>query len=211
MSREEETLPKKRRKYLVVQRLAGETLVYDWIGHKGVCLNPTSSLIWKHCNGRTTVYEMARILERELSIPPDPDVVRYGVQRLRDSNLLYEPKPNGGPGLTRREVLHRVAAASIPVVASLAMPFAASAITLITPTECQTKCQCDPECLGFTQCQAGSGGPSGKFCCPNSADLTVSQNCNCNAPTAAGCREVRLVGRPACCDFTVNPCTQRCT
>ena len=42
-----------------VERLAGETLVYDLRRHRAHCLNPAATLVWRCCDGRTTVASAA--------------------------------------------------------------------------------------------------------------------------------------------------------
>jgi hypothetical protein len=51
-------IPCARTEGLVVQTLADEVLVYDLERHKAHCLNHAAALIWKHCDGRTSVAEM---------------------------------------------------------------------------------------------------------------------------------------------------------
>ena len=55
-------LPEARREDIVVQELPDETLVYDLKRHKALCLNRAAGLVWKHCDGRTSVAEMAVLL-----------------------------------------------------------------------------------------------------------------------------------------------------
>ena len=65
--RHEETLPEARTDGLLIEEVGdGETLVHDLDSHKTHCLNRTAALIWRHCDGRTTISHMADVLEREL-------------------------------------------------------------------------------------------------------------------------------------------------
>jgi hypothetical protein len=57
--------PLAREEGLVIQELPGELLIYDLNNHKAHCLNQTAAFIWKHCDGMTTVCEMAARLEKE--------------------------------------------------------------------------------------------------------------------------------------------------
>jgi hypothetical protein len=57
-------LPFARTHQLIVQEVPDEVLVYDLDRHKAHCLNRTSAIVWKHCDGKTTVAEAKRLLER---------------------------------------------------------------------------------------------------------------------------------------------------
>jgi hypothetical protein len=42
-----------------------EVLIYDLKQHKAHCLNKTAALVWNHCDGETSVSEMATLLQKE--------------------------------------------------------------------------------------------------------------------------------------------------
>lgn len=133
MKREREQLmPEARSEGLVVQELSGEMLVYDRRRHKAHCLNQTAALVWKHCDGKTTVEQTARALERESKAPVSEDVVWLGVEQLSKTHLLRDGAPRHKSGLTRREVLRRAGLAAVialPVVTSIVAPKAVDAVT----------------------------------------------------------------------------------
>ena len=54
--------PKARKHELIVKELSDETLVYDETTHKAHCLNQTAALVWKFCDGRTSIPQMTRLL-----------------------------------------------------------------------------------------------------------------------------------------------------
>ncbi|HMF16009.1 MAG TPA: PqqD family protein, partial [Gemmataceae bacterium] len=85
-----QTLPLARSKNLVVQDVAKESLVYDESSHEAHCLNQTAALVWRHCNGRTTMDEMVAILHRSLGTPTDPAVVELALEQLQDAGLVEE-------------------------------------------------------------------------------------------------------------------------
>ncbi len=64
-------LPNARREDLVIREMPQELLVYDLGSDKAHCLNRTVAAVWKHCDGKTTVDEAARILTGELELPID--------------------------------------------------------------------------------------------------------------------------------------------
>ena len=115
-----------RQKDIVVQELPDELMLYDLKRHKAHCLNTTAALIWNHCNGQTTVSEMAALLEQEVGSPVDEEVVLYALDKLGKANLLEEPLDlPPASGLSRRRMMKRLgvgAMAALPVVMSLVSP-----------------------------------------------------------------------------------------
>ena len=124
--------PRARKTELVIEELPSETIVYDLACHRAHCLNKTATLIWKCCDGQTSVEGLANRLSESTGLPPDPDVVRLGLHALSDSFLLVDGTSGGGAP-TRRELTKRLAAfgagavAAIPVITSIVAPTRAMA------------------------------------------------------------------------------------
>lgn len=131
--RAEQPAPRARKDGLVVEELPDELLVYDLDRHKAHCLNETAALIWKRCDGRTTVAAMARAVAGELKAPVGEEVVRFALDQLDRSCLLEGWAPRSERGkLSRREAMRRLglaAALAVPVVTSIVAPTAADAVT----------------------------------------------------------------------------------
>jgi Coenzyme PQQ synthesis protein D (PqqD) len=133
---------------LVVQALADEVLVYDLERHKAHCLNHTAALVWKHCDGRTSVSEIARILEGEMKTPVPEDVIWLALQQLGKAHLLAGEShtPETSKRMSRREVIRRLgwgAAVALPLVTSIVAPTAVEAAScLSTGSACTTGAQC---------------------------------------------------------------------
>ena len=85
--------PTARRDRLIVRELENETLVYDQERDEAHCLNQTAALVWKHCDGRTTVDEIALRLGDELQQTVESRVVWLALARLRRKRLLLERVP----------------------------------------------------------------------------------------------------------------------
>lgn len=168
--------PRARRQGLFVTELQGELLVYDRERHRAHCLNPTAATVFRHCDGRTSVRELSRLLSRELDVPADEGLVWLSLERLSQARLLEarpEPPPTAG-GLSRRELVRRagLAAALLPVVSSILAPGAAEAglscvaessctpgtpCYTIDPAQCALNCACD----GAGVCRENGGlGPN---------------------------------------------------
>jgi hypothetical protein len=131
-----------------VQALPDEVLVYDLERHKAHCLNHTAALVWKHCDGQTSVTEMVRMVEGEMQTPVPEDVVWLALQQLGKAHLLAEQirTPAGGKWMSRREVIRRLgwgAAVALPLVTSIVVPTAVEAATCLgTGSACTTGVQC---------------------------------------------------------------------
>lgn len=150
-----QVLPLARTDRLVVRELPDELLVYDLERHKAHCLNKASAIVWKHCDGRTTVVEAARLLERELAVLVEDDVIWLALRQLRRFHLLEE-ESDAIPGMkvTRRDLLRKYlpAALALPVILSISSPAAAQAVSgaCAAATNRPNGCPCS-----FGQCQSG--------------------------------------------------------
>ena len=125
-------MPRARQDELVVEELPDETLVYDLKRHKARCLNRTAALVWQRCDGKTSVADVAVLLEEQLTTPTDEAVVWMALDRLGRAHLLSEPVtlPADRAQYSRREVLRTLRQAAgislLPVVASILAPRAAA-------------------------------------------------------------------------------------
>jgi hypothetical protein len=144
----DQLIPCARTEGLVVQALPDEVLVYDLERHKAHCLNSTAGLIWKRCDGQSSVAEMIRILEREVKTPVPEAVVWLALHQLGKARLLAQ-RVHGAGGearISRREIMRRIgrtAAVTLPLVTSLVAPTAVEAATCLpTGTVCVTHVQC---------------------------------------------------------------------
>ena len=60
-----EQRPRARKQGLLIERLPDEVLVYDLDRKKAHCLNGSAALIWNHCDGKTSVEGISRILQQQ--------------------------------------------------------------------------------------------------------------------------------------------------
>jgi hypothetical protein len=170
--------PRVRKQGLVVTELPNELLVYDLERHKAHCLNPTAALVFKQCDGRKSVEQVARTLGKELDVAADERLVWLSLDRLARANLL-EARPTpplAAERYSRRELVRRVglAAATLPVVATVLAPSPAEAIVSGCVADCTgqpfgTPCYAvDPDsgcldcaCDGLGNCLASGGSGPG--------------------------------------------------
>ena len=152
MSKErEQYLPQARRERLLIEALPDEVLVYDLDRKKAHCLNGTAALIWNHCDGKTSVDEIAIILGEQSKGPVDKDVVWLGLDRLQHARLIQGPViMPAKERLSRRELIKRIGlSVSIPLVTSIIAPRASAAISCAHVT-------CVPACVAPCACVAGN-------------------------------------------------------
>jgi Coenzyme PQQ synthesis protein D (PqqD) len=93
--------------------------VFDPAQNKTYLLNATSALVWQHCDGNTSPQELTALLVRKFNVTETQaeELMRLALDELTNFNLLEtEVQPLRGvpqSGLTRRQMLARVAAVGI--------------------------------------------------------------------------------------------------
>jgi hypothetical protein len=167
-----ETLPKARTEKLIIKELPDETLVYDLEQDKAHCLNHTAGLVWKHCDGKASVDEIAKSVGAKTHTVVDDRIVWLALDQLEEFRLLEKAAhaPSHLKGMSRRQMIAAVgvAATAIPLITSIVVPHAAQAQTCPAappfPDDCPctTSAQCLTGCCrvvaGSQICKAGVGG-----------------------------------------------------
>jgi hypothetical protein len=169
--------PQAREAELLVHDLTDETLVYDLTRHQAHSLNRTATLVWRHCDGRTTVAEMAALLQREVGAPADEDVVWAVLRRLGRAHLLEQAITPAADGArcSRRELMRKVGlVGGLMLVTSAVAPPPALALTCVA--SCSGANTCEP-CLGNQPTCTGKNRCCGGNC----------EDCNSTACHNAGC------------------------
>jgi len=108
-----------------LETVGDETVVFDRTSQKAYRLNRPATIMWRHCDGKTSVEDLAGILKRELSLnEPAQPLAEMALQKLESMGLLEGPS-----GVTRREMNLKIAAAAamIPIVAAITVPTPAKA------------------------------------------------------------------------------------
>jgi hypothetical protein len=92
-------------------------------------LNSLAALVWRHCDGRTSVDEISWIVARERNITQAEPLVALALEQLGRRRLLEEtPSPlSPADRLSRREALARLvlAAVGLPLIMTIATRTAA--------------------------------------------------------------------------------------
>ena len=144
------TLPRAREKDLVVHEMRDEVLIYDLQSDKAHCLNRTSGFVWKHCDGSTSVEEIADLLGVEMQTTVDESVVRLALDQLARYDLLQErvAVPVVMPRISRRGLVRTLGTAAIvvPLITSIIAPTAAEAATMGACGNPGDSCTSDADC-----------------------------------------------------------------
>ncbi|HKO43232.1 MAG TPA: PqqD family protein [Pyrinomonadaceae bacterium] len=158
--------PKARTEKLIIKDLSDETLVYDLESDKAHCLNSTAALVWKNCDGRATVADIAQLLGDQTPTADNEGVVWLALDQLEKFQLLQSPvvKPANVAALNRRDWVRKVgfAALALPAIISIAAPAAHAQASCVNP--------------GGRAPGVGCGSPN--QCCTNVC---------CTPTTAPGC------------------------
>jgi hypothetical protein len=207
--------PRARTEKITIRELPGETLVYDHERHKAHCLNGTAALVWRHCDGHTTVEDLAELLRQKLHIPEADAVARLALEQLSRRHLLEEaqaPVP-AAERQSRRAALKTlaVASAALPLVISLTAPQARASVS-----GCMGKANTTPCTSGAivgTCCGGTCISPVFQACCSGiPCDVGVTQCCGGVCPPRGGsCCNGKICGAgQICCGNTCCPAGQTC-
>jgi len=166
--------PRARRKGLLVQEVAGETLLYDLDRHCAHCLGPVLAEVWRRCNGRRSPGQIARAVERRTGQPMDEHALAVALRRLARARLLEAAPVLLEPARGRRELLKKAAAVAGLTLVSVSAPRASAAASCTTLAACQALgnkfCTNQPCCT--------PGAPAGTFCNKKGS----ATFCNCSPP-----------------------------
>ena len=152
--------PLARTNGLVVQEVPNEVLVFDMETNEAHCLNETAAMVWKYCDGKTSVPQIAEILGEGKDSAVSDDLIWLAIDQLNEHKLLEKEVATKFPGQSRREVLRKIGLASmiaLPIIASMAAPrsvLAANSCACTGPGDClaQTTCPSTVNCNGSSVC-----------------------------------------------------------
>jgi hypothetical protein len=133
-------LPVARKERLLVEDVGQEVVVYDQDSDQAHTLNRSAALVWRNCDGATTVAQMAAVLAAELGVPANEEIVWLALDRLDRAGLLAErPARRPGRATSRREAMRRLGAGA--AMAMLALP-AVATITAPLPAQAASRAPC---------------------------------------------------------------------
>lgn len=158
--------PEARSERLLVREVADELVIYDLERHRAHSLNRAAALIWRHCDGRTTVTELAAVLHRELGAAGDETAVWMALRRLGKAHLLQDrvTVPAQAVSCSRRELMRRMAVlGGLALVSSILVPEPVQAQSACLPegATCTSSIRCCSGCCrlvgGGLECKSGVG------------------------------------------------------
>jgi hypothetical protein len=91
------SLPRACTEGLIIQERPEATLLYDPRTQRAHCLAPAAAQVWRRCDGRTTVAQIADALRREAGVPADERLVGAALEQLRHIDLVQAsplPEPS---------------------------------------------------------------------------------------------------------------------
>jgi hypothetical protein len=122
--------PQARSDGLLRREVRDGVVVYDEQRHRAHSLNPTAALIWSHCDGKTSVPEMAALLPQKLNLPADEEIVWLALDHLEKAHLLAGPlgRTQSREAVSRRAMIRKLGiAAGMTAVLPLVTSISASA------------------------------------------------------------------------------------
>lgn len=174
--------PEAQQEKLLVHEVGDELVIYDQERQHAHRLNRTAALLWRHCDGETSIAALAAVLARELGLPADESLVWLTLDQLDKSRLLRERMPRKGipAAMTRRQLVRRLGltgalAVLAPVVRTIAAPAPATAQSLEPGSA---------RCCRYMNAPGGSCGTLIRCTSGQSCDGTA--NGGCPAPVS-GC------------------------
>ncbi len=183
------TRPAARYDKLVVTETADEVLLYDTEKHHIHHLNATTAAVWRLCDGKHTVVDLAREAGRELGAEVDETTVRLALTKLDDAGLLKESLVDElrMSRMSRRTFMQRAGVAGAIAMPGIVSVTAASADHIgFSESSCNHPCESDDECvIGLQDCL---------FC--------ISGACR-KEPPSKGCGAV--------CKNNPSPCSSPCS
>ena len=195
-------IPKARNENVVVQNLNAEVLIYDLTNNKAYCLNETSALVYKACDGKTSFDELKR--RHKFT----DDLIYLALDELRRENLIEGDGDNHFAGLTRREAIRRAGLSTLvalPVISSLVAPTAAhaqSAARLANGQICNTNNQCSSNiCNSSRRCCSANNFQA----CARSVDCCSGVACTNNVCCQGAGRVCDTRNNTCCAGLTCVP------
>ena len=123
---------KARSEELIVKELDGELAIYDQRNHRAHELNRTAATVWRHCDGQTSVAEMASAIAADSDLPGDEGIVEIAIGQLAKAGLLDDSDGLGASSISRRQVIRRLGLAGsvallLPAISTIVAPTPAMA------------------------------------------------------------------------------------
>lgn len=191
--------PQCRRQNIVIQEFENEILLYELKTNRAFCLNETSALVWRACDGTKNVAQISDEISAFLKIPVGEDLVWLALEQLKKDDLIECDFQSPFKDVSRRELIRRAGLASmvaLPVISSLVAPVAAYAQSNCFGDNNSARSGINCTCNSASDCQSNCCGTSatGNVCVTSRLKATGSScraGCECasnSCPTGASPR-----------------------
>lgn len=173
--------PTARKNNIVIQELEAELIVYLLDTDQAFCLNETSALVWKNCNGKISIADLSKIFSKEMKTLISDSLIEFTIEQLNRENLLdhKEPIQTSFVNLSRRQAIKKIGFASmvaLPIISTVVAPAsiqAASCLSNATIRPCVVDGSCVLLAPDFYSC------PDAECCSGFCARLTINAIGNC--------------------------------
>ena len=156
MKNHAEFLPAARYEGIICKQVDGELLIYYLDRNKAHCLNSTAAFVWQHCDGQTSLGELARAVNTAMETSFGETVIEIALAQLGRDHLLCETPKEVVADLSRRALVRRLglSAVLLPLITTITAPTALAATSNCVPSggACTDG---GPPCCGATSCQGG--------------------------------------------------------
>lgn len=168
--------PRSRNENIILQEVDGDLLIFDLVSNKAYCLNETSAIVWKSCDGEKSVEDIAHNLGREMKAKVGEDVVWLSLKELESANLLVNPvSENKFAGLTRRQIIKEIGFAAM-----IALPLISAVVVPSSTEASQAFCNCFSR-PGMNARLAGCACMQNSDCC----GVCIASTMTCSVPVAS--------------------------
>jgi hypothetical protein len=179
--------PAARYDKLVVTETADEVLLYDTEKHHIHHLNATTAAVWRLCDGKHTVVDLAREAGQALGAAVDEATVRLALTKLDDAGLLQASLVDElrMSRMSRRTFMQRAGVAS--AIAVPAIVSTTAAVSAQSPIDnCSDTCTSDANCNTnqLNACKVCNGGVCSENICGR---VCNTQNNPCPTSDPGGC------------------------
>lgn len=166
-------LPPSKTENIVVQNLESELLIYNLVTNKVFCLNETSALVYRACDGKTDLADFKKTHQF-----PD-ELIFLALNNLKKEGLIKDNFDLPLKGLSKREFIKKIGlstAAALPIITAINAPTVYAAVSCggTQPPGHVFGCIPAPEnCtnMGSPQCQSCSATATFNAACPPAASL----------------------------------------
>ena len=121
-----EQKPLTKKDFIVVEESLNEALIYDSDKNKLHVLTPVATTVWKSCDGKTSVSEIANKLKAELNDEVGADAAWLALEELEKNGLLENSLNIPRNSISRRDLI-KTAAVSLPLITTMIAPSPARA------------------------------------------------------------------------------------